>query len=253
MLSTDKAWERFGKEAPYFGVLADEKYLPASIEEHRHSFFASGTASVRRILLEWERHFGALPRGRALDHGCGVGRLSLPFAREFSEVLGIDVAQSMITEARLNAERAGAANLHFALADDGLSEAAGEFDFVNSLMVLQHVPVRRGLVILGHLLAKVRPGGGFHIHVSIRTDQLGSRSLWWLSHHVPGVKIWQNICAGRPWNAPAMQMNNYRLNRIVVLLAESGISDFLVATERHGPFLTCSISGRAPDRRAAAG
>lgn len=248
MLSTDKAWERFGKEAPYFGVLADEKFARASIEQNRDAFFASGTASARRILRQCERHFGALARGRALDHGCGVGRLSLPFAREFSEVVAVDVSRSMLAEARVNARREGIANLHFALADDGLSEATGEFDFVNSLMVLQHVPVRRGLAILECLLAKVCPGGGFHIHVSIRTDELRSRSLWWLSHHVLGVKIWQNICAGRPWNAPAMQMNNYRLNRIVVLLAESGISDFFVVTEQHGPFLTCGITGRKPQR-----
>ena len=248
MLGTDKAWERFGKEDPYFGVLADERFAGGRIEENRDAFFASGAASAARILKQFEKHFGALPRGRALDHGCGVGRLSLPLAREFSEALGLDVSQSMIAEARLNAERAGTANLRFARTDDALSQATGEFDFVNSLMVLQHVPVRRGLAILLRLLAKVRPGGGFHFHVSVRTDRLGSRALWWLSHHVPGVKVWQNICAGRPWNAPAMQMNNYPLNRIAVMLASSGISDFLVSTEQHGPFLTCSISGRRPRR-----
>lgn len=248
MLSTDKAWERFGKVDPYFGVLADEKFSVGRIDDNREAFFASGTAIARRILKDFERHFGSIPRGRALDHGCGVGRLSLPFAREFSEVLGLDVSQSMIVEARLNAERAGIGNLHFEAADDALSKATGEFDFVNSLMVLQHVPVRRGLTILSRLLDKIAPGGGLHVHLSIRTDRLRSRALWWLSHHVPGVKIWQNICAGRPWNAPAMQMNNYPLNRIAVLLAAHGISDFLVSTELHGPFLTCSISGRKPQR-----
>jgi SAM-dependent methyltransferase len=248
MLSTDKAWERFGKEDPYFGVLADEKFATAMIDENRDAFFATGAAAARRILRDYEAHFGSLPRGRALDHGCGVGRLSLPLAKEFAEVLGLDVSQSMVAEARLNADRAGRQNLNFALADDALSHAIGAFDFVNSLMVLQHVPVRRGLRILSRLLAKVGPAGGFHVHVSIRTDRLRSRSLWWLSHHIPGVKIWQNICAGRPWNAPAMQMNNYPLNRIAVLLAANGISDFLISTERHGPFLTCSISGRKRQR-----
>lgn len=248
MLSTDKAWERFGREDPYFAVLADRKFSGSSIDEYRDAFFASGAASARRILRDYEAHFGGIPRERALDHGCGVGRLTLPFAAEFSEVLGLDVSPSMIAEARVNAERAGTTNLHFALADDTLSNVAGEFDFVNSLMVLQHVPVRRGLTILSRLLAKLRPEGGFHVHFSLRTDRLSSRSLWWLSHHIPGVKIWQNVCAGRPWNAPAMQMNNYPLNRIAVMLASHGISDFLVSTDRHGPFLTCGISGRKPQR-----
>jgi SAM-dependent methyltransferase len=243
MLSTDEAWEKFGRDAPYFGVLADEKFTADNLDRHRQEFFASGRRAVSQILHRYQAHFGKLPRGPALDHGCGVGRLTLPLAREFSEVVGLDVSRSMLAEARSNAGEAGAANVHFALADDRLSSAAGEFDFVNSHMVLQHIPVRRGLSILSQLVAKARPGGGLHVHFSMRTDPLRSRSLWWASHHIPGVKIWQNICMGRPWNAPAMQMNNYPLNRIAVLMSSSGISEFLVATERHGPFITCSVTG----------
>ena len=95
-------------------------------------------------------------------------------------------------------------------------------------------------------MSKVKPGGGFHLHISILTDSLASRSLWWASHHIPGVKIWQNILAGRTWNAPAMQMNNYSLNRIVVQLADQGVSNLFISTERHAKFLTCSLLGKKP-------
>ena len=81
----------------------------------------------------------------------------------------------------------------------------------------------RGLPILSRLVDKVRPGGGFHVRFSIRTDSLASRSVWWASHHIPGVEIWQNIRSGRDWNAPAMQMNNLPLNRIVVRLVGQGV------------------------------
>jgi 2-polyprenyl-3-methyl-5-hydroxy-6-metoxy-1,4-benzoquinol methylase len=247
MLSTDKAWEKFGRHEPYFGVLAEEKFTTANIAENRDEFFASGRWSVSQIIHRHEAHFGPLGRGRALDHGCGVGRLSMPLAQNFSEVIGLDISPSMLSEAQSNARELGFANAEFALADDRLSNAPGEFDFVTSYMVLQHIRVRRGLRLLSRLLEKVRPGGGFHFHFSIRTDRLGSRALWWASHHIPGVKIWQNIFAGRPWNAPAMQMNNYSLNRIVVLLAANGISEFLVATERHAQFVTVSVIGRKPE------
>ena len=150
----------------------------------------------------------------------------------------------MLAEAKINAERFGTRDVAFELADDRLSNAAGEFDFVNSYMVLQHVRVGRGLRILGLLLDKVKPGGGFHIHFSIRTDGLGSRALWWASHHVPGVKLWQNLCAGRRWNAPAMQMNNYSVNRIVALLSSRGVTSFLVSTKNHAQFLTLSLYGK---------
>ena len=247
MLSTDKAWEKFGRDDPYFGVLADEKFTADRIGKNRNQFFASGRSMVSRTIARFEEHFGALSRDRALDHGCGVGRLALPLAERFAEVVALDISASMLAEGRSNAEALAATNVRFAAADDDLSAADGEFDFVNSYMTLQHIRVRRGLGIVSWLIAKVKPGGGFHIHVSVRTDRLRSRALWWASHHIPGVKVWQNLCAGRAWNAPAMQMNNYPLNRIVVLLASQGISEFMVSTEHHANFLTCSMMGRKPE------
>jgi 2-polyprenyl-3-methyl-5-hydroxy-6-metoxy-1,4-benzoquinol methylase len=275
MLSTDKAWERFGREDPYFGVLADARFTADNIAEHLDDFFNSGRAFVRHLIQRYEKHFGPLPRGRALDHGCGVGRVTLPLsehfgsfpseraldfgcgvgrltfplAGEFSTVLGLDISPSMLTEAEANAVRLGARNVAFALAGDGFTNASGEFDFVNSVITLQHIPVRRGLPVISRLIEMVRPGGGFHIHFSVRTDALPSRALWWASHHIPGVKIWQNVFAGRHWNAPAMQMNNYPLNRIVVQLAALGVSEFLVSTEHHSKFLTCSVIGKRPEHR----
>jgi 2-polyprenyl-3-methyl-5-hydroxy-6-metoxy-1,4-benzoquinol methylase len=245
MLRTDAAWEKFGRAEPYFGVLADEKFTLEKLADYRDEFFASGEGAVAQIIDRCERLFGPVRRERVLDHGCGVGRLTLPLARQFAGVVALDISPSMLVEATQNAERFGLSNIRFELTDDLLSNAAGTFDIVNSHMVLQHVPVRRGLRILSRLLDKVADRGVFHVHFSTRTDGMRSRALWWASHHIPGVKLWQNICARRPWNAPAMQMNNYPLNRIAALLASRGVSEFLVSTEMHAEFLTLSIIGRS--------
>ena len=247
MLSTDKAWEKFGRQAPYFGVLADEKFAADTIHENREEFFATGRGFVAQLLERHKRHFGGLPRGRALDHGCGVGRLTFPLAREFGSVVALDISPSMLAEAAENARIFGISSVEFALADDWLANAAGEFDFVNSYITLQHIPVRRGLTILSRLIDKVRPGGGFHVHLSVRTDRKRSRALWWASHHIPGVKIWQNVMAGRPWNAPAMQMNNYPLAAVFTQMAAQGVTEFLVTSERHAKFLTVSLLGTKSD------
>jgi hypothetical protein len=61
---------------------------------------------------------------------------------------------------------------------------------------------------------------------------------------VPGVKLVQNVLAGRAWNAPAMQMNNYSVSAVVDMLAESGVHQVLLQSETHGKFLTVSIYGR---------
>lgn len=248
MLSTDKAWERFGRDDPYFGVLAEERFGSDKIDENRSEFFASGRSVASRILKRFEDHFGWVPSGAALDHGCGVGRLTFPLASRFSSVVGIDVSPSMLAEARSNACVFGVTNVGFELADDRLSNAPGPFDFINSYMVLQHIPVPRGMIIIEHLLDRLSPGGGIHLHLSIRTDRLRSRALWWASHHVPGVKIWQNILAKRPWNAPAMQMNDYPISKVLPLLASHGIAELFLVTEVHGQFLTYSILGKKSAR-----
>ena len=247
MLSTDKAWKKWGKLDPYFGVLAHERFAAGEIDRNRDEFFATGQAFVAGLLRQYEHHFGPLPRERSLDHGCGVGRLTLPLATHFSSVVGLDISPDMLAEAEANARRSGAANISFAAGDDALTNASGQFDFVNSHMVLQHVPVRRGLNILWRLVDVVRPGGGFHIHLCFRTDRGLPRLLYWASANVPGVKLWQNISAGRGWNAPAMQMNHYPLARVLRELRRRGIEDVLVTTEQHDRFVTCSLLGKKPD------
>lgn len=247
MSNTDHIWERWGRIDPYYGVLAHDRFNRANIDANRDEFFATGEDFIARLLARFERHFGTVRLGRALDHGCGVGRLSLPLARRFDEVVGLDVSPAMLGEAQLNASRGGLTNVAFALADDLLRNAPGEFDFINSYITLQHVPVKRGVPIMLALVEKVRPGGGFQIHLSVRTDGWRSRSLWWASIHVPGVKIIQNIMAGRQWNAPAMQMNDYPLPTVLTGLVERGITDLLISAERHDKFVTCSLIGRKPD------
>lgn len=244
MINTDRAWEKWGRNDPYFGVLAEERFSAERIDEHRDEFFASGQAAIKHILKRLERSFGALPRGRALDHGCGVGRLSLPLARTFAQVTGLDISPSMLAEARSNATRLGLNNVGFELADDQLSRAAGQYEFVNSHLVLQHVPVRRGLPILARLLDKIAPGGGFHIDFSVRSEGIAPALLYWSSANLPGVKIIQNVLAHRQWNAPAMQMNHYPLARVVDLLAAHGVREFQTSNMQYSRFMICSLVGR---------
>ena len=106
MLNTDKAWQKWGRDDPYFGVLADPRFAAAQIAASREEFFATGDIFISGLLAKLEHHFGPVARGRALDHGCGVGRLSLPLAAAFRDVVALDVAPAMLDEARANVERA---------------------------------------------------------------------------------------------------------------------------------------------------
>src|SRR4029450_1971208 len=64
------------------------------------AFFALGREEVDGVFAEFQR-LGLSPgRQRALDFGCGVGRLSQALAEHVDEVIGIDISPTMLEKAR---------------------------------------------------------------------------------------------------------------------------------------------------------
>jgi SAM-dependent methyltransferase len=131
-------WDGLATHNAFGAILRD----PAHIRDpwSTDAFFATGDADVEVILTAAARH--DLPRryGRALDFGCGVGRLSRGLAKCFDEAVGVDISPVMISSARkLNGE---IPNCSFEVsADSGLSRFdSGSFDLVLCLLVLQHLP-----------------------------------------------------------------------------------------------------------------
>ena len=244
-MNTDRAWEAWGSREPYFGVLSDERFLGKNLEANLNEFFASGEEFVTRILAKYENAFGPLPRGNALDYGCGVGRITLPLAQQFENVVGVDVSTSMLKEAEQNAIRRGKHGVRFDPLGAFLNSGES-YDFVNTYIVLQHIPVRRGMKLIDTLIQRVRPGGGFFIHFSTLPDDFRPRLLHFVRHSLPLVNAAVNVAKGRPASTPAMQMNPYSIRAVLALLDESSINETLVFTERHGKFMTVGLLGRKP-------
>jgi 2-polyprenyl-3-methyl-5-hydroxy-6-metoxy-1,4-benzoquinol methylase len=239
---SDRAWQRWGETEPYFGVLAADRFRKASFAENSEEFWHLGDAQVAERLAAAEREFGPVPRDRALDFGCGVGRLSLPLARRFGQVVALDIAPAMLDEARRNADAAGLANLCFARSDDALGEAGGRFDFVMSFIVFQHIPVRRGMRVLGAMLDKVDRGGVAALDLCIdRRDTPAQALRYWAQRHVPGLHGLFNRARGRPVGEPFMQMNAYRLDAVETLATSLGFGPAVVATVTHGRFMTAQL------------
>ena len=82
-----------------------------------------------------------------LDFGCGTGRLVIPLAEIADYVLGLDVSESMLWEARKNCKAHALNNVQLLKSDDTLSCLDGCFDFIHSFIVFQHIPVKRGIRI----------------------------------------------------------------------------------------------------------
>jgi SAM-dependent methyltransferase len=233
MPDTDLDWTKWGRDDPYFGVLASPLFSRQNIAANRDAFFLSGQHFVSAMLGEMGRLSDNASRGRALDHGCGTGRLTIPLSRAYAKVVALDVSPEMLTEASSNARAANCHNIEFQLADDLLSRATGSFDLVVSHLVLQHVPVNRGNAIFRRLIDRLAPGAAFHISVSIRNDVGPLRALYWASAHLPLVKSVQNLLRGARWGAPAMQMNDYPLGNLIAELSKRGIQRLTIDVETY--------------------
>jgi ubiquinone/menaquinone biosynthesis C-methylase UbiE len=123
-------------------------------------FFATGTAEAEAFM----RRAGELglpkERGRALDFGCGLGRMTRALAAHFEECVGVDISEEMIRGAR--DANAGAENVSFVVnrADDLSQFPDAAFDLVYSTLVLQHVPDRGAIEsYVGEFCRVLRPGG----------------------------------------------------------------------------------------------
>ncbi len=103
----EKKWEYFGETNPYFAVLTHDKFKSANIDAAAlKDFFASGEEYVERAWQEIEDNFQTdfTPR-RAIDFGCGVGRITLPIAKRCETAVGVDISENMLQEARRNSEK----------------------------------------------------------------------------------------------------------------------------------------------------
>jgi SAM-dependent methyltransferase len=105
-------------------------------------FFATGEREVAGI-LDQARDLGRPVRHeRALDFGCGVGRLTRALGSRFDEAVGVDVSPEMIRRAEeANADRPRC-RFVVNVADDLSRFPTGTFDVVYSNKVLQHMSSR---------------------------------------------------------------------------------------------------------------
>ncbi len=106
----------------------------------REDFFATGQREIADVFGKLQKA-GVTPLpGRVLDFGCGLGRLSQALATRFEAVDGVDISSSMIRQAKEFNQFPGRVNYHVNSRDDLANFPTASYDFVCSLIVLQHIP-----------------------------------------------------------------------------------------------------------------
>lgn len=150
-------WEELAAADPLWAILAAPEGRGGKWDLEK--FFASGESEIAEVLAV-AGDLG-LPQqyARALDFGCGVGRLTRALAGRFQEGVGVDISEEMV---RLARELNEGWNCRFEVnvrSDLGVLES-DSFDFVYSSLVLQHMP-RKELIrsYIEEFIRVLRPGG----------------------------------------------------------------------------------------------
>ena len=137
-------WEDMARVDPYWAMVSthEKRYGGWNADE----LLRTGEVRVESLLRRARRLGHPLERRRALDFGCGVGRLSRALAPHFEECVGVDISEEMLAEARRLAGGASGVRFVHNDGDDLRQFADGHFDLVFSHIVLQHVPDRAAVM-----------------------------------------------------------------------------------------------------------
>jgi len=145
-----KHWDDLGRLDPFHAILSKPgtRFGRWDLDE----FFATGQREIAELMESAARIGIPKRRNRALDFGCGMGRLTLPLGEYFEECIGVDISDSMIRQAQ---ELCKSARCHFLLNDRPTLPFPNEdFDLIYTSIVLQHVPQKA--LIRGYISEFVR-------------------------------------------------------------------------------------------------
>ena len=175
--NSDLDWEQFAKIDAYYAVATKDQYHKSNLDDKVVAqFFKSGEEQVDQVLQIIDAHLvpGFRPQ-RALDFGCGVGRLVVPLGG-LCQICrpGVDVSVSMLVEAKKNCKMRGISNVELIQGDDELTRVPlGPFDFRFQLTCSlgTHIPVKRGLRIAELLIDRLQEGGVGVLHFAYETEK----------------------------------------------------------------------------------
>ena len=134
-------------------------------DQDDEEFFATADGLVRELRGELKRLPG--PCERALEIGCGPGRLLRPISQSTGEIHGVDVSDAMIAKARAKLSGIPNISLHAISGSDLQLFPDKHFDFVYSYAVFQHIPSAE--VVWSYLRETVRvlkPGGVARLQIN---------------------------------------------------------------------------------------
>lgn len=197
------AWSHLGEVKPHFSVITDPQYLPENLDGSIDRFWASGeveAGAAQRVLGRYG--MTDLSGMVCVEYGCGVGRVTMGFARRFAQVHGYDISSGHLDVARRRADELGLANIGLHLCAENLLADLEPCDFFYSKIVFQHNPPPIIVRLIRQALAALKPGGIAVFQVPVYAAGYRFRIAEWLTakhrldmqmHCLPQPRIFELI------------------------------------------------------------
>jgi SAM-dependent methyltransferase len=167
-----RQWDAWGREDPLWAAVTRTDKLGGrwDVEE----FMRGGRDEVDLVLGHLRDLGVTVDLRRALDFGCGVGRYTQALADRFERTDGVDIAPSMLRQARELNRHGDRCRYHHNTREDLSLFTDGSFTFVYSMLVLQHMRPRYAARYLEELLRVLAPGGAAVIQVPAAAPASGA-------------------------------------------------------------------------------
>jgi SAM-dependent methyltransferase len=212
-----RTYDALGAEDPLYAVLSfpgkqGNRWDP-------DAFFQRGEKEIRLVLADLDERGVDLQRQRALDFGCGVGRLTQALANHFEQVDGVDISHSMVEAANGYNRHGERCAYHVNTAPDLSLFPDARFDFIYSNITLQHIPPEASEAYIHDFFRVLKSGGIalFQVPSGRRRSGNGLAAAWYRFRSGTLRRAWKRL-RGKP----PVEIHSVHRERVLEIIQSSG-------------------------------
>jgi len=165
-------WSDKARENAMWFVSSELDYSDTNADE----FWRSGDDIIDRSLELFGRSFDGSER--VLDIGCGIGRLTRALSSRAANVVGVDVSDEMVRQAREALADVGNVEIELGNGHDLGGLADGSFDAVYSFVVFQHIPDPAVTCTYVREIGRVLRPGGWAVFQISEAEEIHRAETW---------------------------------------------------------------------------
>ena len=221
--NTRRHWQALGKQNPLYAILTLKEVKDGKWDEAE--FFKTGQDEIKKT-FEYLSSLNLKPEpGRAVDFGCGAGRLTQALAPHFEETHGVDIAHSMIELANKYNKFGEKCKYHVNEENNLKLFPDNHFDFVFTKITLQHMEPAYMKNYLKEFLRILKTGGVMFFQLpespTARLDEYKSPARSFIKKIIPklALDIYYNL---KHFYHPIIEMYGTPREEIINLIEQGG-------------------------------